>query len=95
MGRDAPPTRLYQKPKNTDYVLLSYNRFCKKLSKHGLFRAAGEGVKDFAERVKIKLPEQAESIDRITAVFIKLRYGQAATVEDLQQLKTLVALFRV
>ena len=86
---------LYQKPKNTDHVLLSYNRFCKKLAKHGLFRGTGEGVKDFAERVKIKLPEQAESIDRITAVFIKLRYGQAATQEDLQRLKTLVALFRV
>ncbi len=86
---------LYQKPKNTDHVLLSYNRFCKKLAKHGLFRETGEGVKDFAERVKIKLPEQAESIDRITAVFIKLRYGQAATQEDLQRLKTLVALFRV
>ncbi len=86
---------LYQKPKNTDHVLLSYNRFCKKLAKHGLFRGTGEGVKDFAERVKIKLPEQAENIDRITAVFIKLRYGQAATKEDLQRLKALVALFRV
>lgn len=85
---------LYQKPKTADKVLLIYNRFCKKLAKHGLFRGAGEGVKDFAERVKIKLPEQATDIDQITAVFIKLRYGRAATGEDLQQLKTLVGLFR-
>lgn len=86
---------LYQKQKVTDQVLLSYNRFCRKLAKHGLFRGRGEGAKDFAERVKLKLPEQAESIDKITEVFIKLRYGRAATGEDLQQLKVLVNLFRV
>lgn len=85
---------LYQKPKNTDKVLLIYNRFCKKLAKHGLVKSAGEGVKDFAERVKTKLPEQAADIDQITAVFINLRYGRVATGEDLQQLKTLVGLFR-
>lgn len=85
----------YQKQQVTDQVLLSYNRFCRKLAKHGLFRGRGEGAKDFAERVKLKLPEQAESIDKITEVFIKLRYGRAATGEDLQQLKVLVNLFRV
>lgn len=86
---------LYQKPKAADNkALLIYNRFCKKLAKHGLFRGAGEGAKDFAERVKVKLPSQAEDIDQITDVFIKLRYGRSATGEDLQQLKTLVGLFR-
>ena len=85
---------LYQKPKAIDKVLLTYNRFCKKLVKHGLVRGAGEGVKDFAERVKIILPKQAGDIDRITAVFIKLRYERSATREDLQQLMTLVGLFK-
>jgi hypothetical protein len=86
---------LYQQPKTADKVLLIYNRFCKKLAKHGLLRGAGEGVKDFAERVKMKLPEQAVEIDRITAVFIKLRYGRTATGEDLQQFKIWVELFKV
>jgi len=86
---------LRQKTKAVDKALLSYNRFCKKLAKHGLLRGAGEGVKDFAERVKIKLPGRAEDIDRITSVFIRLRYGRIASDEDLQQLKTLVGLFRV
>lgn len=86
---------LYQKPKAADKVLLIYKRFCKKLAKHGLFRDSGEGAKDFADRVKVKLPEQAEAIDRITALFIKLRYGRAAaTSEDLQQFRTLVGLFK-
>jgi len=85
---------LYQKQNTADKVLLIYNRFCKKLAKHGLFRGAGEGVKDFAERVKTTLPEQAADIDQITAAFIKLRYGRVATGEDLQRLKMLVGLFR-
>ncbi len=86
---------LYQKQKTADKVSLAYNRFCKKLAKHGLLIGAGEGVKDFAERVKIKLPEQAADIDQITAIYIKLRYGRSAAQEDLQQLKALIALFRV
>ncbi|MGZ4996906.1 MAG: transglutaminase TgpA family protein [Methylobacter sp.] len=86
---------LYQKPKAADKVVLIYNRFCKKLVKHGLSRGAGEGVKDFAERVKLKLPGQTEEIDQITALFIKLRYGREATLEDLQQLKARVGLFKV
>jgi transglutaminase-like putative cysteine protease len=85
---------LYQKPKASDKALSIYKRFCKKLAKQGLIRSAGEGAKDFAERVKTKLPEQAADIDRITAVFIKLRYGRTAADEDLQQLKRLVGLFR-
>ncbi|MGR9012250.1 MAG: transglutaminase TgpA family protein [Gammaproteobacteria bacterium] len=84
----------YRKPKTADKVLLIYNRFSKKLAKHGLVRNTGEGVKDFAARVKIKLPEQATEVDQITAVFIKLRYGRNASGEDLQRLKTLVGLFK-
>ena len=84
----------YQRPKAADKVLSIYNRFCKKLAKHGLIRSAGEGPKDFAERVKTKLPKQTADIDQITAVFIKLRYGRTLTGEDLQTLKRLVGLFK-
>jgi transglutaminase-like putative cysteine protease len=84
----------YQKPKTADKVLLIYDRFCKKLAKHGLLRGTSEGVKDFAERVKIKLPEQSANIDQITALFIKLRYGRVATEADFRLLKMLVGSFR-
>ncbi|MGZ5008182.1 MAG: transglutaminase TgpA family protein [Methylobacter sp.] len=86
---------LYRKPRTADKVLLIYNRFCKKLAKHGLSKETGEGAKDFAERVKIKLPEQAGDLDRITALFIKLRYGRSASDEDIQRFKTLVEVFRI
>jgi transglutaminase-like putative cysteine protease len=85
---------LHQRPKPADKVLVIYNRFCNKLAKHGLFKNTGEGVNDFAERIKVKLPGKAADIDRITALFIKLRYGRMATEEDFQQLKRLVGLFR-
>ncbi len=84
----------YRKPKAADKTLLLYNRFSKKLAKHGLVRNTGEGVKDFAARAKTKLPGQAADIDQITAVFIKLRYQRIATGEDLQRLKTLASAFK-
>ena len=86
---------LHQKQKNTDQALRTYNRFCKKLAKAGLLRGAGEGVKDFADRVKIKLPEHTRDIDQITEVFIKLRYGKNATLDDLKLLIKRVGLFKI
>jgi transglutaminase-like putative cysteine protease len=71
---------LRQKQKTTDPILRIYNRFCKKLAKRGLSRGTGEGAKDFAERVKRKLPKQATNIDQITDLFIKLRYGKVSTL---------------
>jgi transglutaminase-like putative cysteine protease len=86
---------LHQKQKTTDRVLRIYNRFCKKLVKRRLLRDRSEGAKDFAERVKIKLPEQAINIDQITDLFIKLRYGKNATLDDLNNFSILVARFQI
>jgi protein-glutamine gamma-glutamyltransferase len=86
---------LYQKQKTTDPTLRIYNRFCKKVVKRGLLRGRGEGAKDFAGRVKIKLPEQARNIDQITDVFIKLRYGKNATPVDLKIFNKLVERFKI
>ncbi|SJM91763.1 Protein-glutamine gamma-glutamyltransferase TgpA [Crenothrix polyspora] len=85
----------YQRPKPTDRTLLVYNRFLKKLAKAGLSKRAGEGARDFAERVKVNIPEQAASIEQITTAFIDLRYGRKPTSEGLKQLDRLIALFKV
>ena len=85
---------LHQKQKAIDPVVRIYNRFCKKIVKHGLQRGLGEGAKDFAGRVKIKLPEQAADINRITALFIKLRYGRNASLDDLKLFNELVEKFK-
>jgi protein-glutamine gamma-glutamyltransferase len=86
---------LHQKQKAIDPAFRIYNRFCRKIAKSGLQRGKGEGAKDFAGRVKIKLPEQAEDIDQITDLFIKLRYGRHATLDDMKLFKKLVARFKV
>jgi transglutaminase-like putative cysteine protease len=86
---------LYQKQKTTDKALLIYNLFCKKIAKLGLLRGAGEGAKDFAERIKIQFPKHSKDIDLITAVFIRLRYGKHATLDDLKRFNSLVAGFKV
>ena len=85
---------LHQKPKTAGRVLRSYERFCKKLAKRGLVIGAGEGAKDFAARVKNKLPRQADDIDRITELFIKLHYGRLVSPEELKQFKKRVAAFK-
>ncbi|MDP2902596.1 MAG: DUF3488 and transglutaminase-like domain-containing protein [Methylovulum sp.] len=86
---------LRQKQKATDRILRIYNRFCQKLAKRGLTRDVAEGERDFAERVKAKLPERSSEIGQITDVFIKLRYGRVSTPEDLKQFVQWVKLFKV
>lgn len=86
---------LRQRQQTTAPALRIYNRFCKKLAKRGLSRGTGEGAKDFAERIKIELPEHAAEIDRITGGFIKLHYGRVSTLDDLEQLDKRVSLFKV
>ncbi|WP_024299357.1 transglutaminase TgpA family protein [Methylomicrobium lacus] len=85
---------LYQKRRKTDPALLIYARFCAKLARKGLVKGAGEGAKDFAERAKTQLPQHAVEIDRITEVFISLRYGRQAAPCDIRQLKRWVASFK-
>ncbi|MEQ1485048.1 DUF3488 and transglutaminase-like domain-containing protein [Methyloglobulus sp.] len=86
---------LYQRPKLTDRTLIVYNRFLKKIAKAKLTKNTGEGARDFAERIKPKLPEQATNIEEITTAFIDQRYGSKPTEDGFKRLHRLVALFKV
>jgi protein-glutamine gamma-glutamyltransferase len=86
---------LYRRPKPIDPVLVVYSRFLKKLAKAGLTKNPGEGARDFAERIKPRLPEQVDHIEEITKAFIGLRYGSKPTDEGFKQLGRLVSLFKV
>ncbi len=77
---------LSRKEKTADKVLRCYRRFCARLGKAGLKRNAGEGPLDFAKRSKKAYPEQAEAIDEITGLFIKLRYQKESSQADLSRL---------
>lgn len=86
---------LLRRQQAIDPALRSYHRFCAKVAKTGLTRGVGEGVKDFAERIKISLPEQAAEIDQISTIFINLRYGSKASRADLKKLDKRVSSFKV
>jgi hypothetical protein len=69
-------------------VIRAYARFCRKLAKYGLPRAAHEGPLDYAQRIKQRHPELATQIDAITSMYIQLRYA------EMGDLKKFIALVR-
>jgi protein-glutamine gamma-glutamyltransferase len=86
---------LYQKPKSLDRTLVVYNRFLKKLAKAGFSKRAGEGARDFAERIKPRLPLQAANIEEITQAYLQQRYGVSPSMMGLKHLRDLVKRFRI
>ena len=71
-----------------DPVKIAYLRFCDKLRRKGLPRAAAEGPVDYALRVRGLRPDLTPAVDGITALYVALRYGaekSAAALLDLQQ----------
>ena len=86
---------LHKKPKTIDKALIEYKRFCKTLAKKGLLRGPGEGVIDFADRIKRRFPEHSNTVEDITELFVKLRYGRHSTADDLNELKKRVGLFKL
>jgi transglutaminase-like putative cysteine protease len=78
-----------------DPAVTVYNRFLKKLARRGIVKKIGEGPLDFAKRAAAEQPEAEAAIDRITAVFLNLRYGRRADPADVKRLRRLVKGFRV
>jgi transglutaminase-like putative cysteine protease len=77
-----------------DPALAAWRRFCRKLARAGLPRRPGEGPRDYAERVKGGRPRLAEAVERITGLYIALRYGALDDPEQVRRLRRLVAEFR-
>ncbi len=82
--------------KSADPALALYLRFCRKLARAGLTRAAHEGAHAFAERAARKRVDLAASITEITALYEALRYGRvAADGKKFTSLKKSIAAFHV
>lgn len=86
---------LWPKKRTGDAVVKAYQTFCKKLVRHGLIKGDAEGEQDFAGRAVLRLPKQAGEIMRITALFIRLRYGREAGPDNLKQLQQWARSFKV
>jgi protein-glutamine gamma-glutamyltransferase len=77
-----------------DPVRREYDRFCRRLSRHGVLRHDHEGPLDFARRVAEQRPAFAQVTDAVTASYVQLRYERAASGASLRELRRLVRSFR-
>jgi transglutaminase-like putative cysteine protease len=80
--------------RNTDEVQKYYFKFCKKMAKYGIERAAHEGATDFAKRAAQQKSQLATGIMNITAQYIALRYQSQHDANAFQIFKRAVSKFR-
>jgi len=78
-----------------DPVQRAWQRFCGKLARRGAARRPTEGPRDYAQRIEREFPQVAAEVRAIGELYVRLRYGRTAQLDDLARLKALVAQFRV
>ncbi|MES9998834.1 MAG: DUF3488 and transglutaminase-like domain-containing protein [Candidatus Thiodiazotropha lotti] len=74
--------------------IVAYNQYCKKLARLGISRKTYEGPMDYAKRAIAERPDLTASISRITALYIRLRYGPKADKSQTKKLLQQVKQFR-
>ena len=72
-----------------------YARLLKKMARRGFVKQPTEGAQTFLLRVGPLVPESEQAIQRITEVFLNIRYGRESGPEDIETLKRLVKAFRI
>ncbi len=85
--------RLYVR--NTDVAQALYLKFCRKLEKKGIVRAAHEGAQNFAARAVLLKPQYADAINDITARYLALRYSGQADSGALPALRHAITTFKL
>lgn len=77
-----------------DPAVAAYARFCTRLARRGVVRHPSEGPDAFRKRAIAAHPELATQIDSISALYVRLRYGDNARGADALQLQHEVAAFQ-
>lgn len=72
----------------------TYRIFCRRLARAGVTRVPYEGALAFGERSRQLRPDLAESIQSITELYLRLRYGDDAASSQVRELGRRVAHFR-
>jgi transglutaminase-like putative cysteine protease len=83
------------KSRTRDPVRIAYLRFCDKLRRKGLPRAAAEGPVDYARRVEQHRPELKPAVEAITRLYVALRYGVESSATAVLELQRRVRQFTV
>lgn len=71
-----------------------HGRFRAKLARRGVAAAPSEGPMAYAARARARCPELADRIDRITGLYVAMRYGRNYAPQDIRRLRRAVADFR-
>jgi hypothetical protein len=86
---------LLRPKKSVDPALALYLRFCRQLARTGLdVRAPHEGALDFARRCARQRPDLKDRVDGITERYVRCRYNNLDSVNELRALKREVSAFR-
>jgi hypothetical protein len=80
-----------QQPLAVDPARRAYEQFCKKLARQGMVRRLSEGPIDFARRASIRRADLAGDINRITTLYVDIRYG--SQLDELETLKQRIRVF--
>jgi hypothetical protein len=86
---------LLRRMRTSDPVQRLWLRFCARLARNGIVRAAHEGPADFVARAALLHPHRAGGIQAIGERYIDLRYGEQAGPRRLAELRRLVKEFRL
>ena len=62
-----------------DQIDQFFLRFCLRMERAGIKRHAGEGARDFAQRVAIERPDLKDDVARLTSLFEAQRYAASTT----------------
>jgi transglutaminase-like putative cysteine protease len=71
-----------------------YLSYCDALAKRGAARKPSEGPRDFAARVSLQFPELRESAQKISTLYVLLRYGRSDNRGKFEELRNAVRSFR-
>jgi hypothetical protein len=81
--------------RQTDDTQALYVKFCNKLARGGIVRAAHEGPQDFAARAAHNKPQLATAIHNITRLYLAVRYKNQHDTGGLSALRREVAAFKL
>jgi hypothetical protein len=86
---------LLRPKKSVDPALALYLRFCRQLARAGMVRAPHEGAIDFARRCGHRRPDLKNRMEAITERYVRVRYGELTSADELRAFKREVTTFRV
>jgi transglutaminase-like putative cysteine protease len=85
---------LFGRWRRNDPVQRAWSAFCAKLARTGMKRGNSEGPLTYGERAARGLPQRADLITKIVALYIDLRYGRDIAPSRTRELRELVSRFR-